>query len=157
MVKRIGQTGPREWPWVSFWEQIPAFKTALVSFFYIWTHGFSTSSFFPSVLPNGVGMTSWSKMMRTELCVCMLRAVVLSWPKKSFECSCNMLWKNPNELFGQPNMLGIFQPMLGIFHRSCAFVLGLVAALQVLLSVSPRLSESTKDLPQRRCFWMITL
>lgn len=38
-----------------------------------------------------------------------------------------MLWENLNELFG--NMLGIFQPMLGIFHRSCAFVLGLVVAL----------------------------
>ena len=31
------------------------------------------------------------------------RSVVLGWPKVSFGFFCNILWKNLNELFGQPN------------------------------------------------------
>ena len=31
---------------------------------------------------------------------------VLGWPKSSFGFFHNILWKNPNELFGQPNNLG---------------------------------------------------
>ena len=30
-------------------------------------------------------------------------AKILSWPKSLFVFSYKMLWKNPNELFGQPN------------------------------------------------------
>ena len=30
---------------------------------------------------------------------------VLGWPKSSFGFFCNILWKNPNELFGQPRYL----------------------------------------------------
>ena len=30
---------------------------------------------------------------------------VLGWPKRSFGFSHMMLWKNPNELFGQPNTI----------------------------------------------------
>ena len=33
----------------------------------------------------------------------MLADKVLGWPKSSFGCFCNILWKNTNELFGQPN------------------------------------------------------
>ena len=29
---------------------------------------------------------------------------VLGWPKSSFRFFCNILWKNQNELFGQPNI-----------------------------------------------------
>lgn len=53
-----------------------------------------------------------------------------------------MLWENLNELFG--NMLGIFQPMLGIFHRSCAFVLGLVVALLGPSGVTEPLSQAVR-------------
>ena len=28
---------------------------------------------------------------------------ILSWPKNSFELFCNVLWKNPNEVFDQPS------------------------------------------------------
>ena len=28
---------------------------------------------------------------------------ILSWPKSSFGFFRNILWKSPNELFGQPN------------------------------------------------------
>lgn len=142
MVKRIGQTGPREWPWLTFWEKIPTFKITFVSFFHIWTHRFSTSSFFPSVLPNGVGWHHGARWWG-QSCVYVFRAVVLSWPKKLFECSYNMLWENLNELFG--NMLGIFQPMLGIFHRSCAFVLGLVVALLDPSGATEPLSQVVQD------------
>ena len=30
----------------------------------------------------------------------------LGWPKSSFGCYHKMFWKNPNELFGQPNTRG---------------------------------------------------
>jgi len=55
-----------------------------------------------------------------------------------------MLWKNPNELFGPHNMSGIFQPMLGVFHRSCAFVLGLVAALLDPSGATEPLSQAVR-------------
>ena len=33
----------------------------------------------------------------------------IGWPKSSFGFFCNILWKNPNEYFGQPN---IFSPVI---------------------------------------------
>jgi len=30
-------------------------------------------------------------------------ALILGWPKGLFGCFCNMVWKNPNKSFGQPN------------------------------------------------------
>ena len=30
--------------------------------------------------------------------------IILGWPKSSFGFFCNILQKNPNELFGQPNI-----------------------------------------------------
>lgn len=30
-------------------------------------------------------------------------SLILGWPKSSFKFFRNILWKNPNELFGQPN------------------------------------------------------
>ena len=42
----------------------------------------------------------------TDFCVCLCAsAIVLGWLKSSFGFFCKMLWKNPDELFGQPNIL----------------------------------------------------
>ena len=35
----------------------------------------------------------------------MVANKVLGWPKSSFGFFCNILWKNTNELFGQPNRI----------------------------------------------------
>ena len=34
--------------------------------------------------------------------------LILGWPKRSFEFFYNILWKNLNELFGQPNNMIIY-------------------------------------------------
>ena len=33
------------------------------------------------------------------------RSKLLGWPKSSLRFFCKRLWKNPNELFGQPNII----------------------------------------------------
>ena len=33
-----------------------------------------------------------------------LHREILGWPKSSFRFFCSILWKNLNELFGQPNI-----------------------------------------------------
>ena len=35
----------------------------------------------------------------------MLAKKILGWPKSSFRFFCNILWKNTNELFWQPNRI----------------------------------------------------
>ena len=32
----------------------------------------------------------------------------MGWPKTLFGCFCTILWKNPNELFGQPNIKQVY-------------------------------------------------
>lgn len=41
------------------------------------------------------------------ICICVYRYIydmlyIVGWPKSSFWLFCNILWKNPNELFGHP-------------------------------------------------------
>ena len=38
---------------------------------------------------------------------------ILGWPKSSPRFSCNILWKNPNELSGQPNATSLGAPEPG--------------------------------------------
>ena len=46
----------------------------------------------------------WRKTLLTVSLPVTKNMIILDWPKSSSEFSVNTLWKNPNELFGQPNM-----------------------------------------------------
>ena len=37
-------------------------------------------------------------------CYSILIVLILAWPRSSFRFFCKMLWKNSNELLGQPNI-----------------------------------------------------
>lgn len=43
---------------------------------------------------------------------------LLGWPKSSIWFFCNILWKNQNELFGQPNTSGLIQRASGTYSGS---------------------------------------
>lgn len=51
--------------------------------------------------------------------------VILGWPKSSFEFFCNILWRRPEELFGQPNT----SPLLRNFWNSCLTFIALFLGL----------------------------
>ena len=44
-------------------------------------------------------------MFLSFFCFYLVLLIVLGWPKSSFGFFCKMLWKNLNELFGQPRRL----------------------------------------------------
>jgi len=47
---------------------------------------------------------------------------MLGWPKSSFRFFCNILWKNPNELSGQPNICCGFYELTQARLRAHKFV-----------------------------------
>ena len=65
-------------------------------------------SFLPPFLPSSLPPSlppSFSSFLFCYLIVWTLNLLV--WPKSLFGVFCNILWKNPNKLFGQPNSLAI--------------------------------------------------
>lgn len=72
-------------------------------------------SFLCSLLEDSCKKCSWS-ILSTKYNYVMSTAVhklftpgialILGWPKGSFRCFCNMVWRNPDKPFGQPNTSG---------------------------------------------------
>ena len=51
------------------------------------------------------GMWSWNPDLQQLLPAWVPE--LLGWPKSLFGMFCKILWKNPNEIFGQPNGFGV--------------------------------------------------
>ena len=61
------------------------------------------TSYSITTLHENTGLLPTQTLLQLSLNYSSHIVFTLDWPKSSFTFFCNILWKNPNELFGQPN------------------------------------------------------